>query len=333
MRLAALLVSICSSIAFDAFPSPAALKAEALVLPGGPQAIVMDYLAVDLPSNRLWVPAGNTGKVDVVETGSREIHPVEGFPVAQKGTRTMGPTSATVGVGVVYVGNRADSSICAVDTKSLRRGACIQLESMPDGILYVPTTKEVWVTAPRDKELIILDVSGASPTVKTKLTLEGQPEGYAVDTVRGVFYTNYEDRDLTLAIDVRTRKIKSQFKPKCGEAGPRGLSIDEKTEQLFVACTDRVSVLSTKTGDLLAQVETGAGVDNPDYLPSRRLLYIASGKTATLNIFAVGPKGALEKIASAETAPGCRVVAVDARGTAFLPDSAGGRLLVVKAPP
>ena len=79
----------------------------------------------------------------------------------------------------------------------------------------------------------------------------------------------------------------------------------------------------------LAQVETGAGVDNPDYLPSRRLLYIASGKTATLSIFAVSPKGALEKIASAETAPGCRVVAVDAKGTAFLPDSPGGRLLVV----
>jgi DNA-binding beta-propeller fold protein YncE len=333
MRLAALLVWTCSSAAFGASATPAVLKAEALILPGGPQPILMDYLAVDLQSGRLWVPAGNTGKVDVVETSSREIHPVEGFPVAPRGTRTVGPTAATVGAGVVYVGNRADSSICAVDAKSLRRGPCVQLESVPDGILYVPTTKEVWVTAPRDKALIILDVSGTNPTVKTKLPLEGQPEGYAVDTVRGVFYTNYEDKDLTLAIDVRTRKIKSQFKPKCGEAGPRGLALDEKSEQLFVACTDRVSVLSTKTGALLTQVETGAGVDNPDYLPSRRLLYIASGKTSTLSIFAVSPKGALERIATAETAPGCRVVAVDAKGTAFLPDSAGGRLLVVKAPP
>jgi DNA-binding beta-propeller fold protein YncE len=197
----------------------------------------------------------------------------------------------------------------------------------------VPTTQEIWVTAPRDKSLIIVDVSSTNPTVKAKLPLEGQPEGFAVDSVRGVFYTNYEDKDLTLAIDVRTRKTKSQFKPKCGEAGPRGLALDEKSEQLFVACTDRVSVLSTRTGALLTQVKTGAGVDNPDYLPSRRLLYIASGKTSTLSIFSVSPKGALEKIASAETAPGCKVVAVDAKGTAFLPDSAGGRLLVVKAPP
>jgi hypothetical protein len=84
--------------------------------------------------------------------------------------------------------------------------------------------------------------------------------------------------------------------------------------------------------DYLA-VDLPSGRDNPDYLPSRRLLYIASGKTSTLSVFAVSPKGALEKIASAETAPGCKVVAVDAKGTAFLPDSAGGRLLVVKAPP
>src|SRR5258707_15509375 len=101
MRLAALLVWTCSSIAFGAPATPAVLKAEALILPGGPQAILMDYLAVDLPSGRLWVPAGNTGKVDVVESGSRENPPGGGFPVAQRGPRTGRPPSATVGGGVV----------------------------------------------------------------------------------------------------------------------------------------------------------------------------------------------------------------------------------------
>src|SRR5262249_8592801 len=308
------------------------LKAEPLPLPGGPSPILMDYLAYDATTGRLWVPAGNTGRVDVVETSSGKVQAVEGFPTALRGTRTVGPSSASVGAGVVYIGNRADSSICAVDAKSLRQRGCAKLEAVPDGIAYVASTKELWVTAPREKAIIILDVS-STPRVKAQLPVGGQPEGYAVDDRRGIFYTNLEDKDVTLAIDVRARKIKSQSQPKCGEAGPRGIALDESREQLFVACTDRVSVLSTKSGALLAQAETGAGVDNPDYLPSRHLLYIASGKTAALTVFAVAANGSLEKVGVAETAPGCRVVAVDAKGSAFLPDSAGGRLLVVKPPP
>jgi hypothetical protein len=237
-----------------------------------------------------------------------------------------------VGEGAVYIGNRADSSICGVEAKTLRRLGCAKLDSPPDGIAYVAITKEVWVTAPRVKALIIVDVGHGDPKVKEKLPLEGQPEGFAVDNSRGLFFTNYEDKDLTLAIDVRTRKIKSQFKPKCGEAGPRGIALDEKTQQLFVACTDRVTVLSEADGTLLSQVETGAGVDNPDYLASRRWLYIASGKTAQLHIFHVSPKGMLEKVASAETSQGCRTVLADGQGNAFLPDSAKGRLLVVNRP-
>ena len=334
MRVVIFFLSAFSCVGFAAQAgAPANLKAEPLVLPGGPAPVGMDYLAYDDSTKTVWVPAGNTGKVDVVDSATRQIRAVEGFPTAQRGTRTVGPSSATVGAGVVYVGNRADSSVCAVDGKSLRLGQCVKLESMPDGIAYVAPTKEVWVTAPRDKALIIVDVSSSPPKVKGKVPLEGQPEGYAVDSSRGIFYTNYEDKNLTLAIDVRTRQIKSQWQPKCGEAGPRGISLDEKAEQLFVACTDRVSVLSTKTGALLSQTETGAGVDNPDYLPSRHLLYIASGKSSTLSVFSVSPKGTLDKVAGAETSAGCRVVVADNRGNAYVSDSAGGRLLVVKAPP
>src|ERR1039457_3138340 len=58
------------------------------------------------------------------------------------------------------------------------------------------------VTAPRDKSVRILD--GQTLTQKEKLTFEGQPEGYAVDAKRGRLYMNYEDKDLTTAIDLKT---------------------------------------------------------------------------------------------------------------------------------
>ena len=88
----------------------ARLKSERLSLPGGPGPILMDYLAYDSGTGRLWVPAGNTGQVNVIETATRALQTVKGFPTAARGNRTVGPSSATVGERLVYVGNRADSA-------------------------------------------------------------------------------------------------------------------------------------------------------------------------------------------------------------------------------
>src|SRR2546426_496328 len=149
-------------------PSPAPTKAgsdvTALALPGAaPDGVALDYLAVDRARHRVWVPAGGTGNTDVIDTGTQEIRRIEKFPTIQmerRGKKRMvGPSSATVGDGVVYVGNRADSSVCAVDATTLARGACVTLSSMPDGLAFVARTKEVWVTAPRDQSILILDVT------------------------------------------------------------------------------------------------------------------------------------------------------------------------------
>jgi hypothetical protein len=85
----------------------------------------------------------------------------------------------------------------------------------------------VWVTTPRDKSIAILDAATAGAlTWKTKIRLVGQPEGFAVDDARGVFFTNLEDKDRTLRIDVKSREITSTWLPGCGEDGPKGLAID-----------------------------------------------------------------------------------------------------------
>src|SRR5437867_2033182 len=184
-----------------------------IALPGAPSSgVFMDYIAYDQAHHRVWVPAGNTGSVDVVDVTNDRVTRVEGFPTAEverAGTkRTVGPSSATVGDGVVYVGNRGDSSVCAVGAESLKVGPCVKLDFMPDGLAYVARTREVWATTPRDKSIAILDASNPGALKrKARIGLEGQPEGYAVDDARGVFYTNFEDKDRTLTIDVKTRRV------------------------------------------------------------------------------------------------------------------------------
>ena len=158
----------------------------------------------------------------VVDTGNGSVREISGFATNEVELggrkRRQGPSGVSVGDGVVYIGDRADSSVCAIDEKTLARKTCGHIDSTPDGVVYVAPTKEVWVTAPRDKSVRILD--SQTLTQKEKLTFEGQPEGYAVDAKRGRLYMNYEDKDLTTAIDLKTRKTVAKWPSSCGEGWP-----------------------------------------------------------------------------------------------------------------
>lgn len=317
--------------------APSQFAVRPLALPGAPPAgaVFMDYIAYDPIRHRVWVPAGNTGSVAVIDTKDEKITQVDGFPTADVEwggrKRTVGPSSATVGEGVVYVGNRGDSRVCAVDASALKKGGCLKLESSPDGLAYVSATKEVWVTTPRDKSITILDASKAGAlTAKARIPLEGSPEGFAVDGARGVFYTNLEDKNRTLSIDIRSRAVTKTWMPKCGDDGPRGLAIDARLNFLFVACTDHVSVLDAgHDGQVLSSIDTGAGIDNIDYVASRHELYAAAGRAAKLTVARLDAQGKLTLVASVPTAAGARNAVATDDGVAYLTDSAEGKVLVV----
>jgi DNA-binding beta-propeller fold protein YncE len=313
-----------------------AFAVHSIVLPGAPPGgVFMDYLAYDRVHHRVWVPAGNTASVVVIDAGSDRVTRIEGFPVAEierNGTkRIVGPSSATVGEGVVYVGNRGDSSVCAVDAASLQRGPCAVLESPPDGLAYVAATKEVWATLPRQQSIAIIDAAAsAALTRKATIRLGGQPEGFAVDDAHGLFYTNLEDNDRTLTIDVGTRQVTRTWQPGCGADGPRGLALDADRGVLLVACTDRVTALDTRhDGKPLSAISVGGGLDNIDYVPQRHELYAAAARAGTLTIARLGPDGALTGMAVVPTAPGARNGVATDEGTAYVTDSAAGKILVV----
>jgi DNA-binding beta-propeller fold protein YncE len=308
-----------------------------LRLPGGPDPILMDYIAFDPATRSVWAPAGNTGTVDVVDTAGETIRQIPGFPTTEMGTgtrkRRVGPSSVAIGEGKVYVGNRGDSTICAFDPRTLARGACHHLDSMPDGLAYVASTKEVWVTTPRDKSIRILDADKLDE--KARLPFDGNPEGFAVDARRQRFYTNLEDKDRTLAIDVKTEKTVAEWKPLCGEEGPHGLRADPEAGHLFVACSARTLVLDiAHDGKVLSSIDTGEGADDLDYAPATRLLYVGAAKAAQLTIARVDDGGKLSLVATVKTPPGSRNPAVTDKGVVYLAHSAlgGSRDLVVVEP-
>jgi DNA-binding beta-propeller fold protein YncE len=293
-----------------------------LPLPGaGDDGVFLDYLAFDPRTGFVWVPAGNTGAVDVVDTAQGKVTQISGFPTreieVQGRKRLIGPSSASVGDGVVYVGNRADSTVCAVDARSLARGTCGHLDSMPDGLAYVAPTKELWVTTPRDKSVRVLD--GATLAQKAKLSFDGQPEGFAIDSGRGRFYTNLEDKDRTLAIDLKSHQTVATWNPKCGEDGPHGLRVDEKGGFLFVACSARTEALDAgHDGAVLSSIDTGDGVDDLDYAPARHLLYVGAARAGRLTVARVDGNGKLTVVAQVPTREGARNGVVTRDGSVYM---------------
>lgn len=303
--------------------------------PGATPPVSFDYLAADCTAGRVYLAVGNTGSLDVLDTASGAFTRVDGFKTAERERngkkRIVGPSAAAVGDGVVYVGNRATSEICAVDVKTWKLGHCLKLPTSTDGVAYVASAKEVWVTTPGDQSLTVLDASKpAALKPKTVIKLPGETEGFAVDEAHGLFFTNLEDKGSTLAVDVKTHTLRSTWNPSCGSDGPRGVAVDSARGLLFVACTDHVQVLdAAHEGAPLAKLDTGAGVDNLDYVEASGLLYVAAGKAAKITVARFDEKGNPTVVASGTTAAGARNAVADGKGNAYVPDPGAGSLLVL----
>jgi len=309
-----------------------------LALPDkGTGDVSMDYIAFDPSTNGLWVPAGNTGAVDVVDVATGKVRQIPDLPTAEVpargGTRVLGPSGVSIGNGVVYIGNRGGSEVCAFNSRTLARVACQHLDARPDGVAYVAPTKEVWVTTPSEQGIRILDASTLAQ--KAKLTFPGNTEGYAVDAKRGRFYTNLEDKDRTVAVDLKTHETVATWNPACGGGGPHGLGLDVAAGHLFIGCDALAEVMNVGgDGAVLSKVDTGDGVDDIHYESATHLLFVGAARAAKLTIARADQAGKLTTVAQVATRNGARNAVVTKDGTIYLAHGGGVKLpaLVVVSP-
>ena len=340
--MALMQIALVSETAIEAGAADTNYELKPINLPGATGPVALDYFAYDRATGNVWVPASNIGSVDVIDEKADAVSQIGGFPtgeIERRGRKiTVGPTAASIGDEVVYIGNRGNGTLCVVNARALARGECVPVSAArtvtPDGVVYVAATREVWVTlrvkagdnAPA-KSLDVFDASDPHHLKpKTKIPLDGLAEGYAVDNQRGLFYTNIEDTGSTVAIDVRTHKIVAKWNP--GSSDLQGLALDNPRRFLFVACGDHVvSLDAANDGKILDSLETGAGLDNIDYSPDAKILYAAASQAATLTIAEVGDDGKFHLKATVPTVKGARGVVAGKGETAYLIDPAEGRIL------
>ena len=319
----------------EAPPKPQVERRVAVEIPGGQGGIGFDDLQYSPFLGKVLLPAGLTGKLDLVDPATLAITPISGFSTkaAEDSRYGGGTTSVDEGAGFLFASDRTSRTVKVIDPASRKIVASAPLASGPDYVRFVAPTREIWVTEPGAEQIEIFRLpEGKAPTPvhEAVISVPGGPESLVIDAQRGVAYTNLW-KDQTLAIDLRKRTVVSRWPNGC--EGSRGLALDSADGWLFVGCAEGgASVLNVaQGGKVLDHLKAGEGVDIIAYDPSLRHLYVPGARSATLSILGISTAGKLSLLGTFPTEKGCHGVAA-VGGKAFVPDSRGGRLLVIVDP-
>ena len=315
--------------------TPAPVERTILEIPGGSGGVRFDDLQYSSVLGKVLLPAGKTGDLDLVDPHTLAVTAISGFSTGSAGKHRWGEgtTSVDEGAGLLFASDRTSRTVKVIDPASRKIVASAPLASGPDYVRFVAPTREIWVTEPGAEQIEIFRLpEGKAPTPvhEAVISVPGGPESLVIDAQRGVAYTNLW-KDQTLAIDLRKRTVVSRWPNGC--EGSRGLALDSADGWLFVGCAEGgASVLNVaQGGKVLDHLKAGEGVDIIAYDPSLRHLYVPGARSATLSILGISTAGKLSLLGTFPTEKGCHGVAA-VGGKAFVPDSRGGRLLVIVDP-
>lgn len=326
-----LAAAAAASAAFGAGPSRSSL-----VLPGGSAGIGFDDLRFSEELGELLVPAGCTGRLDLVEPATGAIESVDGFsrtecpgPGHERGT-----TSADAGRGYVFAIDRTEGTLVVVEARAKRIVARARLGAGPDYVRWVGGASEVWITEPARGVIERFRFEGGpSPRLTSAGTIPvpDGPESLVVDPAGTRAYTNTFHGE-TDAIDVASHSVTERWPNHC--RGARGIALDASRGLLFVGCEEgkAVALDVARGGSTIAEATTGEGVDVIAYGPRLRHLYVPAARSANLTVISVLGRGRLQTLGTMPTAPAAHCAAADDRGNVYVCDPRHGRVLVFHDP-
>jgi hypothetical protein len=270
----------------------------------------MDYITMDAQSHRLYVPRSthtmvidaDSGKTIADIPGQKHNHGVAIAPEAGRGFITDG-----------------EGSVVIFDLKTNAVLGTLKARPDADGIIYDKATGLVLVSCGDDGTLVTIkaDVDPKNGSIDAPIDLGGKPEFLAADGA-GKVYVNLEDKDQIAVVDLKARKVLAHW-PVAPGGSPVGLSIDTAKHRLFVGCRkpQKMIVMSTDDGKVLADLPIGAGVDATKFDGQQAFASCREGK---MSVVGETSPGKFEIVQTVTTAAGAKTMDVDpAAHKAYLP--------------
>jgi DNA-binding beta-propeller fold protein YncE len=162
------------------------------------------------------------------------------------------------------------------DAKTLAPIKTIDVEGGPDGILFDPFNKRVYVFSHRAPNATVIDAADGS--VVGTIDLGGAPE-QAVSDGKGHLYIDLEDKDKIAVVDAKTLKLTTTYDLAGKGGGPAALAFDVKNNILFAGCRDpqTMVILDAGTGKIITTLPIGRGVDGAVFNPETMETFSSQG--------------------------------------------------------
>lgn len=217
-----------------------------------------DYLTLDAKNHRLYVPRSthtmvidaDSGKTLADIPGQKHNHGVALVPDVGRGFISDG-----AGAVVIF------------DLKTNTVLGTLAAHPDADGIIFDKASGLVLVVSGDDGVLMTVkpDVDPKTGSLDAPIDLGGKPEFLAADGA-GKVYINLVDKNQVAVVDIKARKVLAHWAVAPGGA-PVGLSINTDKRRLFIGCRNpqKLIVMSTDDGKVLADLPIGAGVDATKY--------------------------------------------------------------------
>jgi DNA-binding beta-propeller fold protein YncE len=268
-----------------------------------------DYVTVDAASHRLFVTRSTHTQVIDSESGK-----VLGDIPGQK--RAHG-TAIVPALGRGFITDGGGGAIVVFDLKTYATLGTLAAMPDADGIIYDKADDLVLAVSGDGNALLTFkpDIDPVNGKIDLPIALGGAPEFLAYDA--GKAYVNLEDKNMVAVVDLKTRAVIARW-PVTPGGRPVGMAIDRKGHRLFVGCRNpqKMIVMSTEDGKVLADLPIGAGVDATKFHAGHAFASCGDG---TLTV--AGEKnGKIEVEQVVKTPAGARTMGVDdAANALYLP--------------
>ena len=255
-----------------------------------------DYVYADSAARRVYVPRGDSTLVFHLDSHHYigAITNLGGHGVA------IDP--------VTHHGFNSSNPVGMFDAETLQKLKSIAVPGRPDGILFEPFTRRIYVFSHQAPSITVMDPRDG--TVVGTVEVGGAMEQAQSDG-QGRLYVDVEDENKVAVVDVKTLQVITKY--SLGDLGtvPAGLGLDIKNHRLFVMCRSQFCVvLDADDGKILANLPIGGGTDGGGFNPATMEAF-SSQRDGTLTfIKEVSPTNFVVEQTLA-TKPGCRTSTLD----------------------
>jgi YVTN family beta-propeller protein len=269
--LALIVVAVIAlNIYLSTRPSPTTIRVVGTIQVPAPFRVgrpFIDYMTIS--GQRLYAGYASAGLVSVID-----------LPTGQPAGSVAG-FGRTHGVAIVadrnlgFASDSGNGTVGVFDLKSQQILQRIPAGLDTDAIIQDEKLNLVYAANHDGKTATMIDA--ATQKVVANVQLGGEPEYPQADPATGVIYQNLEDTSELVVVDPQKQAVTHRYKLAPCE-GPTGLALDAADHRLFIACRSKhLVVLNADTGEIVATLPIGAGVDGAGYDPVSRRVYTANG--------------------------------------------------------